>query len=82
MTCAENYGCASVAIPAISSGIFKFPKKLCAKVLFLAVQNFAKENTECSYLKLVKFTNIDNETSDIFKYEFYMRYILGKVTPE
>ena len=38
---AERYACRSVAIPAISSGIFGFPKRLCAKTLFDAVEQYA-----------------------------------------
>jgi O-acetyl-ADP-ribose deacetylase len=41
---AENYGCKSVALPALSSGIFGFPKRLCAKVMFDAVEKFAEKH--------------------------------------
>ena len=67
----EGYGAKSVAIPAISSGIFGFPKKLCAKVLFDTVETFAIERkadeTQREYLKEVRFTNFDYETVDIFR---------------
>ena len=59
----ENYGCQSVAIPAISSGIFGFPKRLCAKILFDVAETFARErkddSTKREYLKEVRFTNFD-----------------------
>ena len=35
---ANQLGCKSVSIPAISSGKFKFPKPLCAKVTFRALK--------------------------------------------
>ena len=37
---ANELGCESVSIPAISSGIFGFPKPLCAKVFFYTLAKF------------------------------------------
>jgi O-acetyl-ADP-ribose deacetylase (regulator of RNase III) len=54
----------SVAIPAISSGIFAYPKVECAKVMFDQVRKFSSTNP--SSLKLVRFTNLDDETYNIF----------------
>jgi len=66
----ENFGCKSVAIPAISSGIFGFPKKLCAKVLFDTVEEQARILKDIpdkrEYLSEIRFTNFDKETYDIF----------------
>jgi O-acetyl-ADP-ribose deacetylase (regulator of RNase III) len=36
----ESYRCRSIAIPAISSGIFGFPKRLCAKIMFDTFESF------------------------------------------
>jgi putative ATPase len=81
---AENYGCRSVAIPAISSGIFGFPKRLCAKTLFDTVETFAREvkakTEDREYLQVVRFTNFDKETYDIFNTEFHRRYFAKETT--
>jgi O-acetyl-ADP-ribose deacetylase len=72
---AENYGCKSVALPALSSGIFGFPKRLCAKVMFDAVEKFAEKHQNHEYLQEIHFTNFDlNPTVKIFQEEFLFRY--------
>jgi len=58
----ERYGCRSVALPALSSGIFGFPKRLCAKVMFDAVEKYAElnyNNKDHEYLNEIHFTNFD-----------------------
>ena len=77
-----NLECESVAIPAISSGIFGFPKTLCAKVLFKAAEDFAL-NIQASgldplkavKLRRIRFTNFDIETTTVFEGEFVERYL-------
>ena len=56
----------SVAVPAISSGIFGFPKKRCAKVLFSSALEFFRSEPK-STITLVRFTNFDKATVEIFK---------------
>ena len=70
---ANELGCESVSIPAISSGIFGFPKPLCAKVFFYTLAKFVQiaqqTNTELT-LKLVRLCNFDDETCIIFRCQF------------
>jgi len=59
----------SISLPAISSGIFGFPKEKCASVMFDMVRMYAKEKQGSTYLKEVRFTNFDDRTVDIFENE-------------
>jgi O-acetyl-ADP-ribose deacetylase (regulator of RNase III) len=59
----------SVSIPAISSGIFGFPKDRCAKILVSETQKFVKENQDTS-VQLVEFCIYDDETYSHFEKEF------------
>ena len=56
----------SVAVPAISSGIFGFPKARCAKIQFSAVLEFFRAEPKSS-VNLVRLTNFDKPTVEIFK---------------
>ena len=70
---ANEIECESVSIPAISSGIFGFPKPLCAKVFYASLKRFVravKQQNATLKLKTVRLTNFDNETCQIFRDEF------------
>ena len=58
----------SISIPAISSGIFGFPKDRCAKILVQESERFLKHNNTCS-IDIIEFCIFDNETLDCFKNE-------------
>jgi O-acetyl-ADP-ribose deacetylase len=59
----------SISIPAISSGIFGFPKDKCAKILVEESERFLEQNNTCS-IDIIEFCIFDNETLDCFKTEF------------
>jgi O-acetyl-ADP-ribose deacetylase (regulator of RNase III) len=59
----------SISFPAISSGIFGFPKGKCAKLLVGEAVHFLKKYEESS-LTVVEFCIYDDETLDYFKKEF------------
>lgn len=70
---ANEMGLKSISLPAISTGIFRFPKPTCAAIMFQCVMDFVKDKKECS-LKEIRFTNFDDETVGIFKSEFERRF--------
>ncbi|CDW90847.1 UNKNOWN [Stylonychia lemnae] len=75
-----KYNLKSVSIPAISSGIFGFPRELCAAHLFRAVEDFCFENRpeilvdSIPTLRFVRFTNFDYPTVEEFQKQFNQRY--------
>ena len=65
----------SIALPAISSGIFGMPKNICAQVMFDAVEEFSSStDAEFSTLRDVRIVIIDDETINFFRKEFVERY--------
>lgn len=65
---AHELGLASIALPAISSGIFGFPKPRCAALLVATALAFCRQYP-ASPLREIRFTNIDRLTADLFAAE-------------
>ncbi|HWR58728.1 MAG TPA: macro domain-containing protein [Thermodesulfovibrionales bacterium] len=59
----------SISMPAISSGIFGFPKDRCAEILVRESINYIKDNPETS-IELIEFCVHDDLTMGYFKKEF------------
>ncbi len=62
---AQEVGAASVAVPAISTGIFGFPKALGVRVIVGAVQDYLDAHPH-SGLRLVRLCDRDEETAQLF----------------
>ncbi|MDQ4017937.1 MAG: macro domain-containing protein, partial [Thermoproteota archaeon] len=60
----------SISVPAISSGIFGFPKDKCVEILVKEAKNFLVNDNNTTSLEIVEFCSIDDETVDYFKKEF------------
>jgi putative ATPase len=73
LTAAHELGLHSLAMPAISSGIFGFPKDLCARILVDATVDWFGQHPEAT-LREVRFTNFDAPTVRVFVDEFRARF--------
>lgn len=63
----------SVSLPAISSGIFGFPKPRCAEIILQEVYDHLSIRPD-STLREINLCNIDSETSQIFLEEAQRRF--------
>ena len=63
---ADEYNLRSIAFPAISTGVFGYPKDKCAKIMIKTAIDYAKKDTE---LKTIIFALIDERTYSIFQKE-------------
>jgi len=61
---ADELKCSSIALPAISTGIFGFPKDRAAGIIFSAIEKYFESNP--SNLKVVKLVLFDQSTVDVF----------------
>jgi O-acetyl-ADP-ribose deacetylase (regulator of RNase III) len=61
---ADKHKLKSIAFPAISTGIYRFPKDRCANIMLNAVVEYASEDTG---IEKVVFCLYDDETFRIFK---------------
>ena len=65
---AEEHQMRSLSIPGISSGIFGFPKPLCAKVMIRTVRDWLARHPTSS-IREINLCNIDAQTAGIFDRE-------------
>ena len=61
---ADELKCESIALPAISTGIFGFPKDRAAGIIFTSMENHFEGNS--SSLKIVKLVLFDQSTMNVF----------------
>lgn len=61
---ADELKCSSLAMPAISTGIYGFPKDRAARIIFAALEKYFLENS--SSLETVKLALYDQPTVDVF----------------
>ena len=61
---ADELKCSSIAMPAISTGIFGFPKERAAGIIFSAIEDYFENNR--SDLQVVKLVLFDQPTLDVF----------------
>lgn len=62
---ADELELSSIALPAISTGIFSFPKERAAQIIFDSIEQFFEDNPE-SGVELVRLTLYDQATVDVF----------------
>lgn len=68
LTLASERNFRRISMPAISSGIFGFPKDRCAEILVEEAKKYLMSNA--TSLEIIDFCVIDDETKDYFKKEF------------
>ncbi len=61
---AKEKGIESISLPAISTGIFGFPKERGAEIILESIKKFIDENGDI--VKNIRCVNIDTQTSEIF----------------
>ena len=80
---AVNLELSSIALTAISSGIFGMPKEICAQIMLSAVEVFSSsEEAEFSTLRDVRIVIIDEPTLSVFQKEFVFRYLSQEASPK
>lgn len=68
LSLADAHNVRSISLPAISSGIFGFPKPQAVKVIWRSVLDYFCEHPDSSIID-VRFCNIDLETAELFRAE-------------
>jgi O-acetyl-ADP-ribose deacetylase (regulator of RNase III) len=62
---ADELACSSIALPAISTGIYGFPKDRAARIILPAIEAYLAENPT-SGLTVIKLVLFDQPTADVF----------------
>jgi O-acetyl-ADP-ribose deacetylase len=63
---ADELHCTSIALPAISTGIFGFPKDRAAAIILFAIEKYFAEGNSTSGIKIVKLVLYDQPTVNVF----------------
>lgn len=79
LRCAARHGCKSIALPAISTGIFGFPKPMAAPLFVSECLEFCSRNPD-SCLKDIRLVNIDSYTTLLIQQE--LTKAMERATPE
>jgi O-acetyl-ADP-ribose deacetylase (regulator of RNase III) len=66
-------GFSSIAIPALSTGIFGFPKERAARVILQAIADYSAAHPQ-SPLREIRITILDDPTLQVFQREFAQRW--------
>jgi len=66
---AEELGLGSISLPAVSSGIFGFPKDRCAQILLSVADEYLAGSPDAS-LRQIDFVLFDDETTTAFVREW------------
>lgn len=64
MALAKKYNCSNIAFPNISTGVYRFPKKMASEIAVKVVKYFLNENLN---IKKVYFVCFDRENYEIYK---------------
>ena len=71
----EKLNLTSLALPAISSGVYGMPKDVCAEVMFNAVDEYARQgDVKKKKITDIRFVNIDDPSVQALSKEFKKRY--------
>ena len=73
---ASTRGANSISLPAISSGIYGFPHRLCAETMLDAVLDFCQSERRTS-VQEIRFTNNQQDITDVFLKEVQKRFGTG-----
>ncbi|XP_077983241.1 E3 ubiquitin-protein ligase DTX3L-like [Glandiceps talaboti] len=68
--CASSIGARSLATPIISSGVYGFPVKVCARVFRTTLEEFSKKEGATTSLRDIRIVNNNAETQKEFIDEF------------
>lgn len=69
---ADELRCSSIAMPAVSTGIFGFPKERAAGIIFSAIENYFLNNP--SKLEVIKLILLDQPTVDVFLKSWHAKW--------
>ena len=74
LSVADELKCSSIAMPAISTGIFGFPKDRAAGIIFSTAEKYFSENPTC-VINTVKTVLFDQSSVDVFIKVWQSRWV-------